>query len=299
MRILVTGAGGMLGTDLLATLSGNHELFGVDLNSPANKVPEVAYHVLDITNTKDTYERITKINPELVIHTAAFTDVDGAESKPELAFQANAIGTRNVALSCQRFDATMIYISSDYVFDGNKTTPYVEYDQPNPLSSYAQSKYWGELYTLGLLNKFMIIRSSWLFGRNGRNFVQAFLSQVKSQHKLRVVNDQVGSPTYTLDLAGAIKELISMQEKVGTGLYGIWHITNSGHCSWYDMAQEILKQVKNQTGIEAISTAQLDRPALRPKNSVLDNFNWRLQNFASLPPWQDALRRFLRESGEI
>ncbi len=299
MRILVTGAGGMLGTDLLATLSGNHELFGVDLKSPANKVPEVAYHVLDITNTKDTYERITKINPELVIHTAAFTDVDGAESKPELAFQANAIGTRNVALSCQRFDATMIYISSDYVFDGNKTTPYVEYDQPNPLSSYAQSKYWGELYTLGLLNKFMIIRSSWLFGRNGRNFVQAFLSQVKSQHKLRVVNDQVGSPTYTLDLAGAIKELISMQEKVGTGLYGIWHITNSGHCSWYDMAQEILKQVKNQTGIEAISTAQLDRPALRPKNSVLDNFNWRLQNFASLPPWQDALRRFLRESGEI
>jgi dTDP-4-dehydrorhamnose reductase len=299
MRILVTGAGGMLGSDILATLSGKHELFGVDLKSPANKSPEVAFQVLDITNTKDTYEQITKINPELVIHTAAFTDVDGAESKPELAFQANAIGTRNVALSCQRFDAQMIYISSDYVFDGTKTTPYVEYDQPNPLGIYARSKYWGELYTQWLLNKFIIIRSSWLFGRNGRNFAQAFLSQVKNQHNLRVVSDQVGAPTYTLDLAAAINDLISVQEQVGTGLYGIWHITNSGKCSWYDFAQEILKQIKNTASIEAISTAQLERPAPRPRNSVLDNSNWRLQNFASLPPWQDALRRYLRESGEI
>jgi dTDP-4-dehydrorhamnose reductase len=299
VRIAITGASGMLGNYLMAALAEGHELTTLDIRPPALPLEGVKFQKLDITNTRDTYEQITKINPELVIHAAAYTDVDGAEANPDTAFLVNAIGTRNVALACQRFDAAMIYISTDYVFDGNKPEPYLEFDQPHPLGIYAQSKYWGELYTQWLLNKFIIIRSSWLFGKNGRNFPQAFLSQVKSGHALRVVSDQKGSPTYAADLAQAIRELISMNEQLGTGLYGIWHITNLGCCTWYDFAREILKQIKTTANIEAISAAQLDRPAPRPRNSVLNNFNWRLQNFASLPPWQDALRRYLRESGEI
>ena len=283
----------MLGSELAATLAGEHELWAVDIRKPLETVPGVQYQLLDIVNTKETFSAITRINPELVIHTAAFTDVDGAETKSDLVFQVNAIGTRNVALSCQKFDAALIYISTDYVFDGQKTEPYVEFDQPHPLSIYAQSKYWGELYTQWLVNRFMIIRTSWMFGKNGRNFVQAMLSQLKNQHSLKVVKDQVGSPTYAVDLALAIKELITVNQQVSTGLYGIWHLTNSGFCSWYEFAAEIVRLSQSHETVESTTSEQLQRPAVRPKNSVLRNYNWELQNFAALPPWQDALRRYL------
>lgn len=294
MRIVITGASGMLGTDLLQALVGEHELIGLDNRKPLIELPNIKYQLLDLTDTQATYEIVTRINPELVIHAAAYTNVDGAESDQEQAYRINSLGTRNIALACQRFDAALIYISTDYVFNGQKKEPYLEIDTPNPLGTYAKSKYWGELYTQWLVNRFMIIRSSWLFGKQGKNFVAAIQSQLQNKHGLRVVNDQFGSPTYTVDLAEAIKQLVAANQQLTTGLYGIWHITNAGSCSWFDFAREIIKQVGVKVTIEPISTQQVQRPAARPQNSVLDNFNWRLHNFPLLPTWQDALRRYLK-----
>lgn len=285
----------MLGSDLLQTLAGDHELYGLDIRKPLLEVSDIRYQLLDITDTKATYEVITKINPELVIHAAAYTNVDGAESDQEQAYRINSLGTRNIALSCQRFDAALIYISTDYVFDGRNTKPYAEIDKPDPLGAYAKSKYWGELYTQWLVNRFMIIRSSWLFGKNGNNFVEAIRSQIKTKHGLKVVNDQFGSPTYTVDLALAIKRLLVINYQLSTGLYGIWHITNSGSCSWFDFAREIVEQLGAKEDVAPVSTQQVCRPAVRPKNSVLENFNWKLHNFPLLPTWQDALKRYLKQ----
>lgn len=295
MRIAVIGASGMLGTDLLQGLAGEHELYGLDIRKPDNQLVNIKYQVLDITKTKETYDTIIRINPELVIHAAAYTNADEAENNQEQAYQINSMGTRNVALACQKFDSALIYISTDYVFNGRKTEPYTEIDDPDPLGAYAKSKYWGELYTQWLVSRFMIIRSSWLFGKNGKNFVEAIRSQAKTKHGLKVVSDQVGSPTYTVDLAAAIKQLISVNCQLSTGLYGIWHITNSGSCSWFDFAREIVKQIGSKENVEPVSTQQANRLAVRPKNSVLDNFNWKLNDFALLPTWQDALKRYLKQ----
>ncbi len=304
MRIAITGASGMLGTDLLQTLAGEHELFGLDIRKPLIEIPNTKYQLLDITDTKATYDVITRLNPELVIHAAAYTNVDGAENEPEQAYRINSLGTRNVALACQRFDSALIYISTDYVFNGQKKEPYLEIDQPDPLGTYAKSKYWGELYTQWLINRFMIIRSSWLFGKHGKNFVAAIQSQVQNKHDLKVVNDQFGSPTYTVDLANAIKQLLTINNpcppkfvgrELSTGLYGIWHITNSGSCSWFDFAREIVKQSGAKDNVEPVSTQQVNRLAPRPTNSVLGNFNWKLHNFPLLPTWQDALKRYLKQ----
>ncbi|MFH1142810.1 MAG: sugar nucleotide-binding protein, partial [Candidatus Uhrbacteria bacterium] len=154
---------------------------------------------------------------------------------------------------------------------------------------------WGELYTQWLVNRFMIIRSSWLFVKNGKNFVEAIQSQVKTKHGLKVVSDQIGSPTYTIDLAHAIQQLLTINNQLSTGLYGIWHITNSESCSWFDFAKEIVKQVGVKEDVEPVSTQQVNRLAARPRNSVLDNFNWKLHNFPLLPTWQDALKRYLKQ----
>ena len=285
----------MLGTDLLQALAGEHELFGLDIRKPDNQIADIKYQLLDITKTKETYDTITTINPELIVHTAAYTNVDGAESDPEQAYLINALGTRNVALACQRFDSALIYISSDYVFNGQKKEPYIEIDKPDPQGAYAKSKYWGELYAQWLVSRFMIIRSSWLYGKNGKNFVEAIRSQLKIKPGLKVVSDQVGSPTYTVDLASAIKRLLTINNQLSTGLYGIWHITNSGSCSWFDFAKEIVKQVDAKVGVEPISTQQANRLAPRPQNSVLDNFNWKLHELPLLPTWQDALKRYLKQ----
>jgi dTDP-4-dehydrorhamnose reductase len=304
MRIAVTGASGMLGTDLLQTLAGEHELYGLDIRKPDHQMSpstgtlagrNIRYQILDITKTKETYDTITSINPEIVIHAAAYTNVDKAESDQEQAYRINSLGTRNVALACQRFDSALIYISTDYVFNGQKKEPYVEIDKPDPLGTYAKSKYWGELYTQWLVNRFMIIRSSWLFGKHGKNFVAAIQSQMKNKHSLKVVNDQIGSPTYTVDLAGAIKQLLTINNQLSTGLYGIWHITNSGSCSWHDFAKEIVKQLGAKENVEPVGTQQVNRPAVRPRNSILDNSNWKLHNFPLLPTWQDALKRYLKQ----
>ncbi len=297
MKVVITGATGMLGSDLITVLNDKYELHGLDIKELPHHLSLASYNLVDITDTQETYRVITKINPDLVIHTAAYTDVDGCEKNSDLAYRVNALGTRNVALACQRFDAALMYISTDYVFDGEKDNPYFEYDKPNPQSIYAKSKFWGEEYVHQLLNKFYIVRTSGLFGKNGKNFVKAILNLAQQEKKIKVVNDQTTSPTYTKDIANAISQLISfnVQRSTFNGLYGIWHVTNSGSCSWYEFAKEILQITNSEVEIYSIISSELKRPAKRPKYSVLNNYCWQLEGWKLLRHWKDALKEYLSE----
>lgn len=297
MRILITGACGMLGRDLVEVLAEGQELYLLDVQKfPSSLSSQFSTLTLDITDSAKTYREITRINPDIVIHSAAYTDVDGAETNMDLAFRVNALGTRNIALACQRFDTELLYISTDFVFDGEKGESYLEFDRPNPQSIYGKSKYWGELYIDSFLNRFYIVRSSWLFGKNGKNFVTTMLNLAKQKKEIEVVNDQIGSPTYTKDLAQAIAQLIGREGKdsiTRANLYGIWHITNSGQCSWYEFAGEILQD--SDVLLKPITSEELNRPAKRPKYSVLENSVRKLQGWKSLRHWKEALKDYLKE----
>lgn len=297
MRILITGACGMLGRDLVEVFSEGQELYLLDVETFSPSLSsQFSTLTLDITDSAKTYTEVTRINPDIVIHSAAYTDVDGCETNRDLAFRINALGTRNIALACQRFDIELLYISTDFVFNGEKGEPYLEFDKPDPQSIYAKSKYWGELYIESLLNRFYIVRSSWLFGKNGKNFADTILNLAKQKKEIEVVNDQIGSPTYTKDLARAIAQLIGTESKGSTtraSLYGIWHITNSGQCSWYEFATEILQD--SGVRVKPITSEELNRPARRPKFSVLENGVWKLQGWKSLRHWKEALKDYLEE----
>jgi len=299
MRILITGACGMLGRDLVEVLSEGQELYLLDVETFSPSLSSrFSTLTLDITDNAKTYREVTRINPDIVIHAAAYTDVDGCETNRNLAFRVNALGTRNITLACQRFDIELLYISTDFVFNGEKGEPYLEFDRPDPQSIYAKSKYWGELYVNSLLNRFYVVRSSWLFGKNGKNFVTTILSLAKQKKEIEVVNDQIGSPTYTKDLARAIAQLIGTEGKDSStraSLYGIWHITNSGQCSWYEFAREILQD--SGVRVKPITSEDLNRPARRPKFSVLENGVWKLQGWKSLRHWKEALKDYLKEIG--
>jgi dTDP-4-dehydrorhamnose reductase len=287
----------MLGRDLVEVLAEGQELYLLDVQKfPSSLSSQFSTLTLDITDSAKTYREITRINPDIVIHSAAYTDVDGAETNMDLAFRVNALGTRNIALACQRFDTELLYISTDFVFDGEKGESYLEFDRPNPQSIYGKSKYWGELYIDSFLNRFYIVRSSWLFGKNGKNFVTTMLNLAKQKKEIEVVNDQIGSPTYTKDLAQAIAQLIGREGKdsiTRANLYGIWHITNSGQCSWYEFAGEILQD--SDVLLKPITSEELNRPAKRPKYSVLENSVRKLQGWKSLRHWKEALKDYLKE----
>jgi dTDP-4-dehydrorhamnose reductase len=267
----------MLGQDLMERLAVRHEALGLDL-------PEA-----DITDPARVLRFFKTANPEGVIHTAAFTAVDECERRPELAFQVNSEGTRNVALACRQGGLPMLYISTDYVFEGEKSAPYVEEDTPNPVSVYGRSKLEGEKHVQELLGCYWIVRTSWLFGLKGKNFVEAILLKAAAGEHLRVVADQIGAPTYTVDLAQIIEQIM---EK---GRGGIYHATNQGHCSWFDFAREIVRLAGlDRVQISPISSSELDRPARRPKNSRLLNARLQREGLSLLPSWQDALIRYMR-----
>lgn len=276
MRIIVTGAKGQLGVELMNVLSHSNPILGMDLDNHDITHP----HYIDY---------LSKFQPGLVLHAAAYTDVDGCENDPHKAFLVNAIGTRNVALACQKSKCAMMYISTDYVFDGAKKEPYDEYDFPNPLSVYGRSKLAGEQYVSTLLDRFYIVRTSWLYGPQGKNFVKTILNLAEKPDKLRVVDDQVGSPTYAPDLALAIAHIIR------ESWYGVYHVTNQGSVSWHGFAQEILRQKGIEKEMEAISTKELGRPAPRPANSVLRNYVLELTGLYRMRPWQEALEEFLQK----
>lgn len=266
----------MLGQDLAPLLAPQHELLPVDL-------PEV-----DITNPDAIAHSVDEGNPDVVIHAAALTAVDDCERQAERAFLVNSTGTRHVALACRRAGVPMLYISTDYVFDGEKDAPYLEDDRTNALNVYGKSKLEGECHVRELVPRFWIVRTSWLFGPLGKNFVQTILGRVRAGEALRVVDDQVGAPTYTVDLAAKLLEIV---EK---GRPGVYHVTNQGSCSWFEFSKEIARQAGfAQAEISPVSTSASDRLARRPHNSRLANTRLESEGLSLLPAWTDALGRYL------
>ena len=276
MKVLVTGAKGQLGYDLVEVLGSAYRVV------PASRVD------FDITDVKATMEFIKEVEPDIVIHAAAFTDVDACESLPDKAFRVNALGARNVAIAAREVGAKLFYISTDYVFDGTKKGPYIEIDSPNPINVYGKSKLLGEQLVKEQLNRFFIIRIAWLYGPKGKNFVKTMLNLAQEKEELQVVNDQRGTPTYTKDLARQIMELIP------TELYGTYHCTNQGSCTWYEFALEIFRQAGLGVKVKPVTSEEFPRPAKRPKNSVLENYMLKLEGLDIMPPWEESLEKFMK-----
>lgn len=273
MRVAVTGSSGMLGHAI-------HNIFR-DI-----EIISLPHKVLDITHLDRVMNVIREIKPDYLIHAAAFTDVDGCELDYEKAYLVNGIGTRNVVMACEEINCPIIYISTDYIFDGQKTEPYNEWDKPDPINKYGLSKLLGENFVMSLTNRFYIVRTAWLYGKNGKNFVDTIRKLLSERKELDVVDDQVGDPTYTNDLAKKIKELL------GKG-YGIYHITNASQCSWYEFAIEIARQKGVDINIRPVTSDYIDRPAKRPAFSVLGNTMLRLEGIGGLRHWKDALKEYL------
>lgn len=273
MRVCLTGADGMLGHAIQKAFSD------VD-------VVGFTFDLLDVTNLDDTVKKIKDTRPDFLIHTAAFTNVDLCESEPEKAYLVNSLGARNVAMACEETSCPILYISTDYVFDGTKGAPYNEWDEPNPSGIYGLSKLMGERFVSSLTNKFYIVRTSWLYGPDGRNFVDTIIRQLSEKESLQVVNDQFGSPTYTADLAKKIRELL------GRG-YGTYHITNTGSCSWFDFAVSIASIKRIKKTISPVTSEEFKRPAKRPPYSVLANTMLKLEGLREARHWEEALREYL------
>jgi dTDP-4-dehydrorhamnose reductase len=281
MRIVLTGADGQLGTELVPVLAAHGEVIGTTIGD------------LDVTQS-DCADRIAALGPDWVVHTAAATDVDGCEQEPGMAMAVNAEGTRRVAEGCRRAGAGLVYLSTDYVFDGSKGEPYTEWDVPAPLNVYGRSKLEGERATRALAPRWLIVRTAWLYGRHGKNFVKTILGKAEAGEPLRVVDDQVGSPTYAQDLAGALALLLSR------GRTGLYHVTNSGSCSWFAFAQEILRLVGAKAApLARIASGELQRPARRPAYSVLENAAWRAAGLPPVRPWPEALAEMLFSVGKL
>jgi dTDP-4-dehydrorhamnose reductase len=290
MKIMITGSGGMLGGAFYRELSDRYDIVGLDVHE--NEQCGSDFVEADITQKEETIEKISSRKPDLIIHTAAYTDVDGCENNEELAHKVNATGTQNIALAAKECKAFLYYISTDFVFDGEKDKKYIEADTPNPINKYGHSKLEGEGYVQSILKKgFIIVRSSWLFGRGGRNFVDTFLQKAHNEKEIKVVNDQFGSPTYTEDLAAGIAKLIPLTK----GINGIYHITNSGSCSWYDFALAIKEMAGLDTEVMPIASEQYSSPTKRPKMSILENKRFRECTGETLRHWKEALKEYLYE----
>ncbi|MGG3162564.1 dTDP-4-dehydrorhamnose reductase [Geobacillus stearothermophilus] len=277
MKVVVTGAKGQLGTDLVNLLvNRGYEVYGYGREE------------LDITNFDQVKQVISEVNPDVVIHAAAYTKVDLAESEPDQAFLINAYGTRNVTVASEAVGAKLVYISTDYVFDGTANTPYNEFAPTNPLSVYGKSKLAGEQFVRDLHSKFFIVRTSWVYGKHGNNFVKTMLKLAQERDELMVVHDQVGCPTYTVDLANCILELVQTER------YGIYHVSNSGYCSWYEFAKAIFEEAGIEVKVNPCTTKDFPRPAPRPAYSVFEHMALRLNGFKEMPHWRASLKNFVK-----
>ena len=277
MRVLVTGVKGQLGYDVMNELAGRgHEGIGVDIQE------------MDITDAASVEKVITEAAPDAVIHCAAYTAVDAAEDNVDLCRRVNAGGTENIARVCKALNCKMMYISTDYVFNGQGTRPWEPDDKREPLNVYGQTKYEGEL-AVETLEKFFLVRIAWVFGVNGKNFIKTMLNLGKTRDHLTVVADQIGSPTYTYDLARLLVDMIE------TDKYGRYHATNEGLCSWYEFACEIFKQAGMNVTVSPVTSDQYPAKAKRPMNSRMDKSKLDEMGFMRLPSWQDALGRYLKE----
>lgn len=275
--ILVTGSKGQLGSELVKQLNNSHyEYKGADIND------------FDITKREETISFITRVKPTLVIHCAGYTLVDKSEDNKDICMAVNYEGTRNIVQACKETNAKLIFITTDYIFDGKKLTPYEIDDTPNPLNFYGMAKMLGENYVKGAMENYFIVRISWLFGHAHNNFVETMIKLGNQNSVINVVDDQIGSPTYTYDVAKLIISLGLTQK------YGVYHATNEGFCSWADFAGEIMYQMNIPCRINPIKTDEYGSKAVRPKNSRLSKKSLVEKGFSLLPPWQDALSRYIR-----
>ena len=275
MRILVTGAKGQLGADIVNTLSAKGiEHLGTDIED------------FNIADKDAVLDFVKTYAPDAAIHCAAYTAVDAAEDNADWCMRTNAEGTENIARACRDIDAEMIYISTDYVFSGEGDSPYETDSNRAPLSIYGKSKLIGEDSVMRNLDRHYIVRTSWVFGENGDNFVETMLKLSKDRDEINVVDDQIGSPTYTVDLA------ILLCQMVQSGKYGVYHATNEGFCSWAEFACEIMKTSGSACRINQISTEQYPTKAVRPRNSRMSKVSLDNAGFARLPEWKDALGRY-------
>ncbi|MBQ8460260.1 dTDP-4-dehydrorhamnose reductase [bacterium] len=274
-KILVTGAKGMLGQDLCPILENHkYDVFKTDIDN------------LDITNFINIDKVFNKIKPDIVIHCAGYTNVDKAEENIEIARLINSFGTENIAKACKKFDAVLIYISTDYVFDGEKTSPYKPLDKPSPLNNYGLTKFEGEQAVKNNLEKYYICRTSWLYGQYGKNFVDTMIS-LANKPEIKVVDDQIGCPTWTVELSNAIIKIINSKQP-----YGIYHICGGGSTSWYGFAKEIFNQAGITANLKPCSTKEFARPAKRPSYSVMENNG-------ICKDWKEALKCYIKSRIEV
>ena len=278
MKILVTGYTGQLGYDVAQYgLKQGFEMIGVGSKD------------LDITNEENVLKFVKETNPDAIIHCAAYTAVDKAEDDKETCWNVNVIGTKNLVNAAKKINAKFMYISTDYVFNGKGEIPFTESDKPDPIGYYGLTKFEGEKVVQNLLEKWFIVRISWVFGINGNNFVKTMLKLAENRNELNVVNDQIGSPTYTFDLASLLIEMVQ------TNKYGTYHVSNEGYCSWAEFAKEIFKLAGKNVKVNPITTEEYPTRAVRPKNSRMSKHKLIENGFTPLPNWQDALTRFLKE----
>lgn len=298
MRIIITGALGQLGRALQTALAARGATLGLldlpALIQPNPQSPLPTTHACDILDRPTLHRIVAEFKPDLIIHPAAYTNVDGCARDPDLAYRVNALGTRNVALACQSADCPLVYISTNEVFDGQRRRdePYLEFDPPNPINAYARSKLAGEQFTRDLLTRFYIVRTAWLYGRGGKNFVTKIIELANKNGRLRVVSDEIGSPTFADDLAQAIARLIE------TGAYGIYHLVNAGAASRYEFALKILELTgRAHIPVEPILSSEFQRASTPPLCTPLRNYVG-AELGITLRPWQDALADYLTSSVE-
>lgn len=274
MKILVTGANGQLGREIQKQFGSQHELILTDIDS------------LDITSHNQVRELFTQVKPQAVVHCAAYTNVDGAEADYDGAFKVNVVGSQNLASQCLEHQARMVYVSTDYVFDGNTDKAYYEFSMTNPQSVYGKTKLLGEEIVQKILARHYIVRTAWLYG-DGNNFVKTMLKLAQEKDSLQVVNDQIGSPTNTKDLANTIFRLLA------TDAYGTYHASCNGQCSWYDFATKIFALKGIAIPVKPVPTEAFPRPAKRPQHAVLRNYMLEMTIGDTMRDWEDALKEYL------
>jgi len=272
----------MLGTEVQAALSAKHEVIATDVLADCEH--------MDITDPDSVFGVISRLRPEMVIHCAAMTDVDGCTRDPDAAFRVNAVGSWNLACACASIDCALAYVGTDYVFDGTKGEPYTEFDAPNPVSPYGASKFAGEMAVREICPKHYVVRTSWIFAPKGKNFPISILKAAETRDELKVVADQFGSPTYAKDLAEFLASL------AGSPLFGVYHYTNSGSCSWYEFAKAILERAgMTNVMVTPITSDEWPTPTRRPQYSVLRHYKMELLGRDAARPWQEAVVEFVRE----
>ncbi len=301
VKIVLTGCAGMLGRPLAELLSAKAEVTGIVLTMPEEKPKGVSRLISGDVADPVWADEIRRINPDWVIHSAAMTDVDGCEKNPDEALRVNGKATENWAKICRDLDKPLLYVSTDYVFDGSKQGAYEETDPTHPVSAYGASKLAGETAALALVPKVLVARTAWTYGAGGKNFIDQILARATQNLELRVVDDQVGSPSYTNDVADGIVRLMGAFEQNGFSpeARGVYHIVNNGSCSRWELAVKILELTGIRMPVQKIGSAEIQRPAKRPANSVLSTERFNRLTGQALRPWQEALYSYLHKTRRV